>query len=424
MSANLSTVSRLPCVGEGVRRLLIGLIGLLVFSASAPARAQADGPRRTVVLDVGESGGETLRDVIGGVDDIEVKDQKWFVRQIRKHDVRAHKIMKRPRDLRVVMSGGEIDYVIAVIPEDDTFEGAFYDSTGEQVHRFTLEGGGEFSQTRAEEVRGEFEQFLGVGFAMGEEEVAQEAPAEPVEPADPEPVRTADTSATLPAGELAWLTIEPAARLFKRDLSFVGEGGAALTFRSAFYPGASFDGAIFPSNAMFGDVGIGGYLTGALGFDSLTTGDDSLPIMHLEGAGGVALRLPASADLRVRLGGRHARYTLDSNDALPSLTQTLITAGFRASHQFGAIVLDGLLEVIPFGVHGSDARLFGESSRLMGFSGGLTLRYEFSDVLGAAIGYSFRAIRSRFPGDGTLEFRDTVGFELVQGPRVGITLHY
>lgn len=404
--------------GHAKTCILIGLLTL--FAGTAYAQ---DAPRRTVVLDVKGGDSDALRDAIGEVENVEVKNQKWFLRQIRQREVRAHKIMKRPKDLRFVMSGSDIQYVVAVIPEDGAYEAAIYDSSGEPVRRFSLEGG-EFGVERAGEVRAEFEQLLGIGFEMGddvaEETFVEETPAD--EPG--EPVETAAASSGPDDGDVPWLVVEPTARMFKRDLSRVGEGGAALTFRSAFYPGVSVDAELMPSNAAVGEVGLGGYLSADIGFDSLSADEESIPILHLEAAGGVGLRLPTAADLRLRIGARHARFTLDSNDFLPSVTQTLLVAGLLARHRLGAATIDSSLSVIPYGLHGADRRLFGESSRVLGFAGGLALRFGLSDSLDATIGYRFRALQSRFAGDGTLEFRDTVGFELVQGPRLGITLHY
>lgn len=383
-----------------------------------PGFALAQDVARTVVLEVEGGGTQRLEATLAEVPGVEIRTQDWFLDQVKKSGGKTKKIMSRPEDLRFVMISADIRYIVAIQGDEEQWSVAFFDDAGEPVKKMELaRDGGELTIEEAQRIRGTLEDLLGI---EPEPVVAQEAPT-----ADAPPEREVAEVAPSPARpttDAESLRLTAAAAMFKRDVSIAGENGAVLTFRSAFYPGARLEGAWFPGFGEFDALWLGFVVNGAVGFDTLVTEEESIPIRQIEAEGGVVLRSRGALSLEV--AARHVRYQLPSNDFLPTLTATLLRAGVAFRESFGKWTVVAQADAVPVGFAGSHARLFGESAVMYGFGGEVHVGYAFSDRLGARVGNGFRLVRTDFAGQGSLEFRDTRAFELVWGPDVGITLAY
>ena len=421
-----------------MKRVLITIVVLIVSWAST---AHADDLMRVVVLKVREGDTEQLAAEIGSVPNVETRDHGWFVREVKARRLKVAQIMRRPADLRFVMSGSNIRYIIFVELSDDGYYGRIFDGQGEVVREKAL--GGEFGTDEALEVRNMFERELGL---MPDESVPSQGPeiiagdiptatpvpvgepqeaSQPDEPKKPkrrkakkakkekqERVPAAGAQSATAGFELA---VDP--RLFKRDLSFSsGTAGSVLNYNSGLYPGVTIEAAYTLDVEIL--TGLLGFWTALdLGFDSVTSGDAKTSIIHLEAALGAHLRF---GWFSVRVGGRHVRY-INSDDAIfPSLEHSHVLIGLDATHAIERVELRASAEAAPWGIYGASGEFFGETSSELGFGASMRVGYRLSDLADLHAGYGFRLGRSQFRGAGGLDFVDSVGFELVHGPRLGI----
>lgn len=396
---------------------------VLTLICLACSSAWADDVHRTVVLNV--SGGETqlLVAEIEAVPNVELRDQGWFLKQVRSRGMRPAKLLARPADLRFVMSGSNIAFVIHVNHEDGVYEGRVYGVDGELVGTTAL--GGEFGQVEAAQVRAAFEKVLGIeeepvaAIEVGVDEVEPHAVVGDAEEEVSAPVDGAPTSRR-PSRDTGF-ELSLGARIFQRALSFTGGNNAVLNFESAFYPGFALAAGFVPDSVKLGPGQFGLWLAIEGGFDSISGGDGSVSVLHLDGASGVALHFDV---VTLHVGARHVRYSVADADVFPSLTHTLALLGVGAEQQLGSWIFGGDAEIYPWGFYGArSARLFGEGSRQIGFASGIRIGLMLGQSVGIVGGYRFRTGRSSFSGRGSLDFADTRGFELVHGPELGVTWH-
>ncbi len=397
-----------------VRRALALLIVVLSVLATLPAAAQE--VHRTVILKVAGGGTELLTAEIKALPNVDVRDQAWFLEQVKARGMTPKKLLQRPADLRFVMSGSNIAYVVYVDHDDGQYIGRIFAADGRPADKINL--GSDFGQVEAAEVRSLFERVLGI-----EVEAVEPIDLTPTEKAAPKAaVAEADVATTKkPIGDARrGLTIGAAARVFKRDLSYAGSNNAVLNYRSGLYPGAALD-AEYVLGTQVGPSLLALWLGAEAGLDSLAVDASTTSILHLDAAGGVGVNFDR---LKLRLGARHVRYSLSANDVFPTIVHTLVLVGLAAEESLGAMTLGADVELHPWGTyHGSSARLFGASSIQQGFSAGVRMGYPVGSSFAFAVGYRARLERSSFPGQGSLDFSDSHGFELVHGPELGVTWH-
>lgn len=394
-------------------RRAIALLFVLTTLMASPAWAQ--GVSRTVILNVSDGGDTSLLVAeVEALPKLDIKDQKWFLEQVKSRGMSPKKLLQRPADLRFVMSGSDIKYVLYVDRDDAGFVGQIFSSDGQMADSVGL--GDEFGQVEAAMFRETFEGVLGIKTETVQPiEVVRDAKA-PAPPVEEPPPAAAPARGDRSGG----LAVAVAGRMFKRDLTYAGGNNAVLNYQSALYPGAALDGE-YVLGVTVGPGLLGLWLGIDAGFDSLATPDESFSILHLEAAGGVSLNFDT---VSLRLGGRHIRYSLPSNDTFPTIVHTVAVLGLGAEEHFGSLALGGDVEIHPWGLyHGSSSRLFGAKSSEIGFGSGVRLGYLVGESFKVTLGYGARVQRSRFPGAGSLDFSDSRGFELVHGPELGVTWH-
>lgn len=386
---------------------------LLLWSTMVTAQ---DAPQRTVVLSVSGGGTEMLVAEIAAIPIVEVREQGWFLEQVRERKLRAKKLLSRPKDLRFVMSGSNILWVVYVELTDDGYAGRIFGSDGELATSTEL--GDEFGQVEAAQMRGELEKLLGIEAEVVEaiEVSAEEVEEQAVSVGEPEVVTTEEDEAPRPSAPAdEGLFVYVGGRFFQRDLSFAGANNAVLNYESAFYPGFALAADyVLGTEVGPGKLGLGFDLQA--GFDGI----DDASVLHLDAGLGVGLHF---GTLNVSLGARHIRYGVSDENVFPSLSHTMVLLGLRAAQPLGPVTLTGDSEVYPWGTYGGAGKAFGESSREIGFASRLGLRFALTDSFDLGAGYGFRVGRSSFAGQGTLDFVDSRGFELVHGPELGVTWH-
>ncbi len=427
-------------------RTLLAIITAVVctfaFASNAAAQPKKEGEIRMVLLNVPGGGTDKVADKLLEIEGVQLRDQKWFVREIKKRGMTPKRIMSRPKDLVWIMQGGAVDFILYFEKDAGDLSGTVVGSEGKPVGEFGIElSGKRVSDAGLAAIKSEMEALLGVASEAEEAETGSEESEEgtqvrtldseeaeegegPEEAEEPEEVDDSEP----------WLHARLNGQLFKRDLVYAGATGAVLTYKSSFYPGFSvgLDAFLGPNFAVLLDY--------AMGFDSLTFeardaegNPESVTesIGHMEIEGGALYRVGATSSkgtqVDVKFSARHERYTLGDERALPSLTRTSVVLGGSVARSFlvPQFLLRGHMEVSPAGLNHAGADLFGESSGLTyGFSAGVGGQFDLSDSLGASFGYRFRFTRASFSGEGTLDFTDTTGFELVQGLHLGILYRY
>src|SRR5690554_4518644 len=117
----------------------VSFFGLRAQTAHAQ---EPEGPKRIAILDVPGGGSDLLSDAVSKLDNVVVEDQAWFLEQIQGRAFKAKGIMSRPEDLKWLMDGAKITYILYLAAgEDDAspytarLVGA---QTGEPVHQFTV----------------------------------------------------------------------------------------------------------------------------------------------------------------------------------------------------------------------------------------------------------------------------------------------
>lgn len=427
----------------------------LTLVSLASAQAQEKTGNRLVLLNVPGGGTDAVAETLLEIDGVELRDQKWFIAQIKKRGMSPKRIMSRPKDLIWIMQGGEIDYILYFESEDEAFRATVVGEKGEPVRDFLIDRSSSgISEAGLRIIKLELEEQLGVAASQvdidaeiakreAEKEAAKNAPK------DPEDVRKAALERKRAVEERLsedWLWARANFRMFKRDLSYSGSSGASLTYRSGFYPGFSLNVEAYPTALFNPDgAGVGVLLDYTMGFDSVgfeapTEGGETEPasasIGHMEIEGGVIYRLDSpigreggtnTVRVRVKLTARHERFSVGDERAFPSITRTTVVAGGTFSHPIliPELAAQAFFEFIPFGFNHTPSDLFGDTpSYTYGLATGLGALYSITDAFAAIASYRFRVTRPSYSGRGSSDFEDTTGFELVQGLHLGILYQY
>ncbi|MGM0555369.1 MAG: hypothetical protein ACQEVA_03225 [Myxococcota bacterium] len=437
----------------------IGLLALLLLSFVAPGTATAQddesaGPTRVAVLDVPGGGTEPLLEKLGSISDLEILRQEWFIKQIQNRGFDAKGIMRRPKDLKWVMDGGDLDYVLFLAPvSEQSYEARIVGKDGEVVKKLSADRTPDgLSESGADLIRREFQDFLDankpkvqkLGNAGGQQD--QQAKTDEDEDLDPNELKaraSTEKDATSKALSTNWLWATGSARFMQRGFNVVGSNEETLSYKSGFYAGAHVNVEAYPfgmTNADFQAVGL--YADFRYGGDSVSVLQENdatepvpMNISHLEFAAGVSLRgenpardMDSDPDphTRLNIGIRTVSMNLDPNVQLPSISHFHLTVGGKLDYPF---LTDGLYasvgaEVTPVGFLQNGEELFGETSSSFGMSGELGLLYKFSDSIGISTMYDARLFRTVFEGEGTANFQNANALELVQGFSAGLQYHY
>lgn len=439
----------------------LGVVGL----SAQTVHAQEDeptGPARIAVLDVSAGGTELLIEAVSQIENVEVKGQKWFLEQVQGRAFKAQGIMSRPEDLKWLMDGAEIKYILFLAAgEDETapFTARLVgDKTGEVVHQFSVERAAEtgLTESSAKVAALEVSKYIdsqkprdleaeAAAKAAEEKKKAELAAAD-----DPNRLKrqvAAEKQNALDAFSRDWFHASVRGVGVRRDFNVTGANKAVSAYSSAFYPGFSINLDAFPigmSNREY--AGIGFYADFLMGFDSVMiqysveeegeTFDvtEEIGITQINFEGGILYRLGDPLELRstnaakvdLSLGVRHSNFTVAANTQLPSISHTSFVIGTRVtSRMFSDMFrLRAGVNVSPIGIFGTGLELFGETAYTYGVGGVLGAEIAATDDIGIVFGYDFNLQRTNFTGNGELGFTDATGFELVQVLNAGVSYTY
>lgn len=438
-----------------------GLLALLIIGLTAPGIAHAQGgsgePKRMAVLNVPGGGTEALHDKLGQISNLEILRQEWFIKQIQNRGFDPKGIMRRPKDLKWVMDGGDLDHVLFLAPASEkSYEARIVDKEGEVAKKFVVDRTPDgLSESGAELVRRELSDFLSGGSPSvgmlgdtegtdtSEESSQSDAQDDDFDPNEMKKRAATEQDATTKALSENWLWATGSVRFMQRGFNVVGSNEETLSYQSGFYTGAHINVEAYPfgmTNADFQAVGL--YADFRYGGDKvavLPNEDATEPapfnISHIEFATGVSLRgEDPSKDMdsdpdphtRLNLGIRTVGLNLDPNLQLPSISHFHLTIGGKLDYPF---LIDGLYasvgaELTPVGFMQNGEELFGEASSSYGMAGEVGLKYMFSDSIGITTAYDARVFRTIFEGEGTAGFANANAFELVQGFSAGLQYKY
>lgn len=399
-------------------RFLVLLVGLVLACLPFSASAQ-EGPGFLVVLDVPGGGTEELMAGLKELEGVRVEGQKWFLEEVQARGMTPRRILRRPKDMRWVMRGAEITYVIFLEKGDSGFAANFVGESGESEEKVELEG-------EALDASG-VEKIV----ALAREKLAK-SKATDVAAVEDEPLPEPEVKPRAPAPPItssSWLDIGVGLRLLKRDLVIGGKNGGVLTYPSQLYPGAQILVEGYPGGA---SDAIGFYLRGIVGLGSVATAGVSSGVLHIDAEGGPSYRVKtrigaetSSKAIETTLRGG-ARFTSFSTDALvlPATSMVALTLGAttRVPALDDAFAVRGTVDFTPFGLWLEGRDKFGESSITYGFSASLGGIYAITSSIDLAFDYWMRLDRTTFSGVGTLGFDGADGLELVQGLHAGVIL--
>ncbi len=428
------------------RRWMMALTLVFSLFLSNLAFAQDAEKPRLALLDIREGGTEILTKQLEDAG-FEVKDQAWFLKQVKARAISPKKLLRRPKDLRFVINGAKIDGILYFkAQEDDTFDVTLIGKEGKPVREFKTDQTSEgLSENGAKLVVDEIKDEFG----MKEEAVAV-ATVDTLDEPDPAEgdVSSLKDEAKKKEDEVSdrlsndWLFARVYGRLMKRDLNVTGANGAVLSYASTFYPGFEAELEVYPGAPIsedYADVAV--FVDYVMGFGSVTAeGADAgtveeLPITQMEIEGGTKYRLVSPlgqessttmVQAQIKLSGRYTAFNVDANRSLPKTTMIEVIVGASVLYPvlFDGFAVSGFFDVTPFGVWGEGKELFGKTASTYGFSAGLGGVYEATESIGISFGYRFRVLRTSFEGDGELDFTDSDAFELVQAANLGIVYQH
>ncbi len=449
---------------RGIFLVAMVLVSALVTSSiwTSDAAAQpAPQPVRVVVLDVPEGGTERLLTELQSVEGLDVRDSDWFMGQVKGRGFRAETIMERAGDLRWVMSGSSIDFLLHVVlnEEETGYIAHFIEAQSGQPQKSVQVDKSEsgLSGAGASFLRLETERLTGIVKAVGAEPRAEESVSlleDEVEASDdPEVVRAraaSEKQAIADRLKRDWLWLRGGFRLTGKDTLVASrpidkdtfDPKGTYAYPSNMMAGMELDIEAYPfslSNPEMASAGI--YANYYHGFDSaqipLEDGDIlSLPIHHFGIEGGAIYRMDSplgtassliNQQVRFKLGVRYTASAVGENEYVPSLSMVSLVLGTRLSFPVGmsGLAVWANADLVPLAFVGNQQLLFGQSSHSYGFGTELGFLYEFMPKLGASVGYGFQMIRSGYQGEGELDgFVDALAFELVQGLRIALTYQY
>gem|GEM_PF-6817453 len=441
----------------------LGVVGLNASTAHAQDEQEESGPIRIAVLDVPGGGSELIVAAVSQIENVDVQGQAWFLEQIQGRAFKAKGIMSRPGDLKWLMDGAEIKYILYLAAGED--ETAPYtarlvgDESGEMVHEFRVERAAEtgLTESSAKVAALEVAKYIdsqkprdleaeAAARAAEEKKKAELAAAD-----DPNRLKrqvAADKQSAMDAYSRDWFRASVRGVGVRRDFNVTGSNKAVSAYSSAFYPGFSINLDAFPigmSNREY--AGIGFYADFLMGFDSvqiaytMTDEEDNvldvieeISITHVDFEGGILYRLGDPLKLRsseaakvdLSLGVRHSNFAAAANIQLPSINHTSFVIGSRVtSRMFSDMFrLRAGVNISPIGIFGTGLELFGETAYTYGVGGALGAEISATDDIGIVFGYDFNLQRTNFTGQGELGFTDATAFELVQVLNAGISYNY
>ncbi|MEZ4461089.1 MAG: hypothetical protein R3E66_15470 [bacterium] len=406
------------------------LLTLFVTLFAQPAIAADPVPLRVVVLQVAGDGDDRVAAKVAEIEGVEVRDQAWFVKQVKQRGIKTKGLMRRPKDLKWVMQGAEVTRLVFFEDEDTSYTVNLIGQNGEVSREFKMDKvSGTLDDASVDIIVKELQEDMGIApkpVVVEETKVDVKPEQTKVEPpkVEPEPASGLYGSQNL--------SIEVFAKLNKRDLGVNGANGAVLTYPSQFYPGGGLNLTYLPGSSESSTGVVAGVMVGmasvAAAADPGQTAE-SKSLLHLEGK----LLLDHRVLVPTAVGGRSAvrfdflagaKYTAFSVDqgALPSTSTVFVVLGASASKRALAdgLTLRGRVELLPFGTWLGGAENYGESPVGYGFGAGLGGDYALSDSLGLVFGYDLSFQRTSFSGQGTQDYLDAEAFELVQGLTLGV----
>ena len=426
---------------------LLAFSMVMVWPALAPAQPKT---ARVVVLKVPGDRTQTVVDTVKTVEGVTIKRQEWFLNQIQTRGFNAKGIMKRPDDLKWLMKGSEIDYILFLARKDDTTLEARVvpRETGKIAHRIDIEeSGGSLVATDVLKIKTKFEDLLGI---TAERKKAEELKKQKELEAKKKEEASRDYSAyreratkekaeKTEALKKNWLIAAVRGSMLRRDFSVSGANESVLSYTSIFYPGFNVEVDAYLAGVDPKYARAGFYLDFTQGFDSLSLEDSdgnitTVSISHTDLEGGALFRLfdpldysaPMRARAYVNVGVRYSGFSIAENAALPSTSHTSFVLGASFDKPLGdkRIELHASTQIMPASFYNNGLELFGNSSFGYGFAAELGPRYWINDDLGILATYEMRVERTLFEGDGEADFVDASGFELVQGLSGGVFYRY
>ncbi|MFP4599866.1 MAG: hypothetical protein ACLFVJ_16530 [Persicimonas sp.] len=432
--------------------LMVAWVGL----AAPSAHAQSD-TTKIAVLDVPGGGTDKLFAALEQLDDVELEDQQWFLKQIQARGFKPKGIMKRSDDIKWLMDGADLDYILYMAAVDDSsYKARIVGNKGSEVHNFPVDRNAEegISSAGARMIRQELREFLAEEKGQEEEEEEEEESKPNVtqldesdddnDPNERRKKAAAEKSAAQEKMSRDWLTVMGRFSLLQRSFQVGGErleGGsekALLSYGSVFYPGFALSVEAFPlgaSNVEMAHVGFYGDYT--QGFDSVVVDNETgeaAAISHMQLEGGVlymlgdavALKDSDEAKMSLGVGVRHGNYSVEENPSLPSTSHTSVVLGVRVNRPAFTenFEVRAGAEVMPIGMYGNGEELFGESSQTFGFGAQLGGTYQATEKIGLVLDYEFDLQRTLFEGEGEADFVEAGAFELVQGLTAGLFYRY
>ncbi len=393
---------------------------LVVLFAPCVAWAQDETPQPfVVVLDLPSGETDALVSGLKGLDGVRVEGQTWFLEEVQARGITPRRILRRPKDMRWVMRGANITYVLFLEPKEGGFTANFVGETGETEEKMDFEGekvGDEGLAKLVEKTK----------TLLKLDEKPKVAPVETLD--EEEEIAPVVVKPPVVSGG-KWLDIGIGFRLLKRDLVVGGKNGGVLTYPSQFYPGGQLSVEGYPGDA---DEAVGFTLRGLVGLGSVSSGGVASGVLHADVEGGVSYRVrsqlgnPESGrkmETKLRGGPRFTMFSTDA-PALPATSLVALSVG-------GAVTLPvladefkfkGSVDLTPFGLWLEGKEQFGESAFTYGVSTSLGGVYAATSSIEIAFDYWLRVDRTAFSGPGALGFDGAETFEMVQGLYVGANL--
>lgn len=413
---------------------ILSLILLCALSTNALAQDEDDTPKvKIVIMTIPGGGTRTLADELKSLPSTELHPESWFDRQVKKRGFNVKKIMKNTKDLKWVMSGAKIDLILRFKrnrKKTNLYVGFVGPDTAKvsKTIKLTLNKEEGFTESQAKEIKTQVQAFLKTRYdSLKPKEPPKETTPKETTPKETTPNTDPNTNITTPLPPAKqndhWIWLHGSGRLIKRDLSVGGRNGAVLNYQSAFYPGYQVKVEMTPARG----TPLGLYVDFTHGFDSINVTDNNdqqqtLPLTQLRFEGGAGYYLDEqNFKIRLCVGGRWASYSIEQNDALPSTSQTAILVSGRFIYPLMPIVqVYGGIELMPLAFWGEGMEQFGTEASTYGMGTSLGLVIDATRDLGIQVNYGFEMYRTVFTGNGSADFEEARGFELIQGLQAGI----
>ncbi|MBA2662777.1 MAG: hypothetical protein H0U74_10810 [Bradymonadaceae bacterium] len=435
---------------------VIVTIFLTIVLASSSASAEEKARKvRVAVIEVPVGGTDLLLAELRSVAMLDVRDPTWFMNQVKGRGFRPENVMERSADLRWVMSGGSVDFVVHLVLTSDgnAYMAHFIEAETAQPRRTVQVDKSEagLSVAGASFLRLEMERLVGAApagpvVADGSATASTTARVEEDEPKpdDPEVVRQRAADAKQAISDRLqrdWLWARASFRMIGKD-TLVAGNETTYSFVSGLFPGFELDIEAYPfalSNAEM--VSAGMYVNYYHGFDRLSIATEEqiveLAFNHFGIEGGAIYRMDSplgrssaltNEQVRFKLGVRYEASAIAENDAgIPSTSVISVVTGARLLFP---VMLDNLavwanVDVVPFAFFGNGGDQFGKTSRSYGFGTQVGFLYELASGIGMTLGYSFQLNRTNFVGEGLVDgFDNALAFELIQGLRAGFVYQH